>query len=216
MSDTKKEVLQSVKATNDRHKLVVHESENNTFGMGIPLTASGTPNLYNIKSGKACYKISQIKFYNADGAKYTNDKGWLEGAYGKRMRAIEIYAEQDNLVRKTLDERFSWSEAYSKHLVFFVVQGKVYSGNNNATLYIPMSYLDSMGYEIIKTTVTEEFGMFEDTRLFTPTFQIIIEMKHTKHFANIKKAMTTELQACNTIEDLERFIKIWQSKLGVY
>jgi hypothetical protein len=175
------------------------------FGNGGQLYTTPAWNPFLFNHGRSTYAVRGFKFYNEDGVQIGFNSGWFGSnnahgsmAFKKGDKAVDI--------KKKKEERFDTSEVY------FVSQGKDWSGYNNAIIYVPMSYLSNMGYERVKTVRDSEFETFTQVTLKTPKFSDTLWCKNEKKFDKQKAEFMKQAQEASTPEELKEVIKAWEWK----
>ena len=185
-----KTVLESVKVNNGTE--IVFNEEGATFYR----TPMFNPFLFT--HGRSEYQVKVIVFYDpATGEPViTNNSGW----FGSNNVYKTMCFKREG---KTVELKKKKTPAWKHNEVHFVTNGKDYSNTNTATIYVPVSYLENVGYEKVETITEREFETDRQVDMVTPLFTLYLESSREKHFDRAKKSLTDALKKAKTADELK-------------
>ena len=149
----------------------------------VRLWVSSISRDYVFPYGNADYVVTKFHFYDPEGRVYTINKGYFEDANGAKYPGISFRSQQKHLKRIILTNDFSWQKAYDDNFLFFISRGKVGNSKPRAEVYIPFSYLRSLGFsvEVTERNFINEYNKpetLQTARLVTPMFSMVLESEY--------------------------------------
>ena len=141
--------------------------------------------------------LSNIHFYDENGIKYSVGRGWFTESYFSNNPYKAIVLAEHPVLRKT---------ASFDGMTFVVMKLKTYAEEITYDLYLPMTYLESLGYEIKAEVYKRKY--FEEivTNLLTPYFSIHLNTEFNQLFDKWKSDLLEQIAACTTKKEV---IKVW-------
>lgn len=205
-----KEIVESVNPIDNGFVL-----EFTSVGTGFVMCATGITKSMKFCFGNSSYEADSFVFYKDGKQLFVEKSGWLtKGVWNSDYKTLR-FTKHDKIKRVNSDNLELSLYNMDKYGVFFVSKGKQW-GENRATIYVPLEYLENLGYEYIKesdngeleTTIKHYVNVGKDDKtiyIVNGYYEVI------RHVENYKKQMLEDLQKCVNGSDLCNFINKWES-----
>lgn len=193
-------VLKSVKGKANQ-KLVKLLKEENEQGLGGTLFTFGYYTTPRFEYGRKKWVAEKIIFYDKNGEVFKHSGVWsvngFTSEHGRGYKAVSFASE----VKKKLKPKFDGS-------VFFVSLGQDRIWEDwKAALYVPMTYLEALGYEVMEQTKEYKYRTDYEKIMRCPLLDITLETNTTHHvdkrLADLRKA----IKKAKTKEDIAKALK---------
>lgn len=191
MSNTVK-VIKEVKGMQDEGRSIGKEI---LFNVKEPFTTvTGLNPFYIVWNNKTPYELKKIHFYNEDGVQFTENSGWFS-TWGNNPYMGMGFSDE---VKKKMKPKYDGN-------VFIISKGRDWSSQMTAELYIPMEYLEALGYTIEEDTRvdTKRARTTVTRRLKTKHFSIYISSEDHEDFEKQKCMYIEAIEKCKTRKELE-------------
>lgn len=157
------------------------------------------------------YELDNINFYDESGnIVYSVGRGWFNAKHGSNNRFQTMQFLKDGEPVEPVKKLKSPTKN-GDHDVYFIASKEEgwTTGSKKATLYVPIAYLDNLGYQVQQKTTVNHVGTIRTTRnlyVKTQDIHIHISSKTEKHFPTAKQVFIDALGKANTAEELEKVI----------
>jgi hypothetical protein len=132
--------------------------------------------------------IKKIHFFDKAGIVYTVNSGWFTRDWysNNPYDAIKFGGGITRKLKENFDSRTT----------YYIPTGRDFSGDKIAELYIPMYFLESLGYKEVQIVKEYEFETWIEEKVIVgdpELFTIHLSSRRSKHFDKKKEAMMKEL-----------------------
>lgn len=210
-----KEIIANVEPSNSNG----FELRFDEIGFGFTMRSLGYIKTLMFKFGNASYDAESFSFYKNGEVVYKMNRRWFgknefEGNY--EVAKFGKHEKIKRVKKENLDDALNNQEKYG---LFFVSEGRGLGGGNKASVYVPLEYLENLGYRVERATTTSRLEtniteiMYAGSKENDNAINFFLSSKTTKHIENYKDLMIEQLQRGESVEDLKRFIDDWKYKI---
>jgi hypothetical protein len=171
-------------------------------------------NPYSFDYANSTYTIDRIIIFDATG-ELCSTGGWFTSPGFSDNPYKQMALMDGGKLAKVSRKSGSASAHFEKGEPFIQTRGRDYSRALRADLYIPVAYLDALGWKLVEKTHRGEFQTFVEVKLEAgysdgsskrPLFELHYHSETIKHFELTKKALIETLQNATTAQEVETVI----------
>lgn len=160
------------------------------------------------------YELDNINFYDESGnIVYQTGKGWFNAKHSSNNRFQKMqFLKDGEPVEPT--KKLKPPTKNGDHGVYFIASKEEgWTTGKKATLYVPIAYLDNLGYQVQQKTTVNHVGTIRTIRnlyVKTQDIHMHIPSKTEKHFPTVKQVFIDALGKANTAEEIEKVINTFK------
>jgi hypothetical protein len=177
---------------------------------GCQFVRSRSFNPFVVRSGGKWYTVDSIKFYKPDGTvAYSTNWFTRNGGSNNPYEGVKLADQPEEILRRSV------KQIKYDGKVFGVVVNIPYDTEKRLDVYIPISYLESLGGGEQPKVRKNLYGDGKDqiwTNYVTPYFEMTVKIEYVDHFEDFKAELLAKLQACQDREQLKEFAEFLKYK----